>query len=91
MSYAAQARRILMSGLVDDAGLVPAASSWRWARRWTATAATCDEADPVLSHRFVCPAARLPELRDHLDPDDRIELSLILDRPLLAGRERSDG
>lgn len=80
MSYAAQARRILMSGLVDDAGLFPpeqlamgpALDRYRH---------NLDEADPVLSHRLVCPASRLVELRDHLRSGDAIELSLILDCP----------
>lgn len=90
MSYAAQGRRgtvdsrgdtprILMSGLVDDAGLFPpeqlamgpALERYRRNRA---------EADPVLSHRFVCPASRLAELDDHLGSGDRIALSLILDR-----------
>ena len=83
MSYAAQARRILMSGLVDDAGLFPpeqlamGPALDRYRRN-------LDEADPVLSHRFVCPATRLVELCDHLRSGDSIELSLILDRPLPA-------
>ena len=66
MSYAAQARQILMSGLVDDAGLFPpeqlamGPALDRYRRNLA-------EADPVLSHRFVCPASRWTELGDHLD------------------------
>ena len=81
MSYAAQARQILTSGLVDDAGLFPperlamGPALDRYRRNLA-------EADPVLSHRFVCPASRWTELRDHLADDDQIQVSLILDRPL---------
>ena len=81
MSYAAQARQILISGLVDDAGLFPperlamGPALDRYRRNLA-------EADPVLSHRFVCPASRWAELRDHLADDDQMQSSLILDRPL---------
>ena len=83
MSYAAQARQILMSRLVDDAGLFPpeelamGLALDRYRRNLA-------EADPVLSHRFVCPASRLAELCEHLAAGDQVQLSLILDRPLPA-------
>ena len=70
MSYAAQARQILTSGLVDDAGLFPperlamGPALDRYRRNLA-------EADPVLSHRFVCPASRWTELRNHLAPMTR--------------------
>jgi hypothetical protein len=81
MSYAAPARRILMSGLVDDAGLFPPEhlAMGPALDRYRSNLA---EADPVLSHRFVCPASRLAELGDHLTSGDHVQLSLILDRPL---------
>jgi len=69
---------VLVADLVDDAGLFPPtrlgmADALDRYRRTTATA------DPVLSHRFVCPAARLPELRRQLGPDDQVRLSVILE------------
>ena len=64
---------VLLADLVDDAGLFPPtqlgmAEALDRYRRTSATA------DPVLSHRFVCPAARLPELQRHLGPDDQVRL-----------------
>ncbi len=70
-----------MSGLVDDAGLFPP-EQLAMGQALDRYRRNLADADPVLSHRFVCPASRLTELGDRLTPDDRIELSLILDRPL---------
>ena len=69
---------VLVADLVDDAGLFPPtrlgmADALDRYRRTSATA------DPVLSHRFVCPAARLPELQRHLGSDDHVRLSVILE------------
>jgi len=69
---------VLLADLVDDAGLFPPtqlgmAEALDRYRRTSATA------DTVLSHRFVCPAARLPELQRHLGPDDQVRLSVILE------------
>ena len=69
---------VLVADLVDDAGLFPPTQLGmaEVLDRYRRTSAT---ADPVLSHRFVCPAARLPELQRHLGPDDRVRLSVILE------------
>jgi hypothetical protein len=69
---------VLLADLVDDAGLFPPtqlgmAEALDRYRRTSATAET------VLSHRFVCPAARLPELQRHLGPDEQVGLSVILE------------
>lgn len=74
----------LFAGLVDDAGLFPpeelplAAALAR--HRGDESAGSF-----VLSHRFVCPAARLEELQGELAGSDRIKLSLItcLDGPAI--------
>jgi len=69
---------VLLADLVDDAGLFPPTQLGmvEVLDRYRRTSAT---ADPVLSHRFVCPAARLPELRRHLSADDHVRLSVILE------------
>ena len=85
MSYAAQARRILLSGLVDDAGLFPP-EQLAMGQALDRYRRNLGMADPVLSHRFVCLSSRLAELTDQLTPDDAIQLSIILDRPLPASR-----
>lgn len=66
----------LLAALVDDAGLFPpTALPMREAlarhRRDLAGG------DPMLTHRFLCPAARVEELRDGLEPGDRIRLGVI--------------
>ena len=67
----------LFAALVDDAGLFPpeelpmAAALAR--HREDATAGS-----PVLTGRFLCTAARLPELLDHLAQDDHLVLGLIV-------------
>jgi hypothetical protein len=66
----------LFTGLVDDAGLFPPESlpmRVATARHRGDTAA----GHPVLTHRFLCPAARLPGLLDALGPGDRVRLGLI--------------
>lgn len=69
--------------LVDDAGLfppaeLPMAAALARHRREAGT-------NPLLSGRFVCPAARLDELVSLLDAKDRLQLALIvqLDRQAL--------
>ncbi|MGJ6963495.1 hypothetical protein ACSDR0_16450 [Streptosporangium sp. G11] len=69
---------VLFRALVDDAGLfpptgLPMAESLERHRNDLAGN------DPVLTHRFLCPAGRLAELRDHLTFP--IRLGLILDTP----------
>jgi hypothetical protein len=76
VSRPAQAARALFSALVDDAGLFPPeeldmASAVARHR--------CDRSagSPVLSHRFVVPAGRLPELQSLLTSSDRFAASVI--------------
>ncbi len=68
---------LLFSRLVDDAGLFPPEELAMGAalRRHLEDAET---GNPVLSGRFVCPAARLGELRRELGDEDGLELSLIV-------------
>ncbi|MBC2904828.1 hypothetical protein [Streptomyces cupreus] len=83
---AAPAAVPLVYQLVDDAGLFPpealsmAAATARHRR---------DRAvrHPALTHRFLCPADRLPELVDTLGPEDHFRLGLItrLDAATLRG------
>jgi hypothetical protein len=62
--------------LVDDAGLFPPEElSMRGAL--TRYGLNLAAHQPVLSHRLVCPAGRLNELRKELQPDDGIKLLLI--------------
>ncbi|MBO0883744.1 MAG: hypothetical protein J2P17_26095, partial [Mycobacterium sp.] len=66
----------LFTGLVDDAGLFPPEElpmADALARHQH------DQADSsaVLTGRFLCPAARLPELLDHLASIEHLELGLI--------------
>jgi hypothetical protein len=68
----------LFHDLVDDAGLFPPTSlpmAEALERHRTDLAGN----NPVLTHRFLCPASRLPELRAHLTFP--IRLGLILDTP----------
>ena len=69
---------VLIADLVDDAGLFPPARLGMADAldRYRRNAAT---ADPVLSHRFVCPADRLPELQNLLSAGDRVRLSVIVE------------
>lgn len=68
----------LLEGLVDDAGLFPP-------ERLPMSAALerhrADEAGghPVLTHRFLCPASAIGDLRDQLRPAERLRLGLIAD------------
>jgi len=66
----------LVATLVDDAGLFPPEALPMPAAlaRHRADAAG---GHPVLTHRFLCLAARLPELLGHLGGEDRITLGLI--------------
>jgi hypothetical protein len=71
---------VLLKALVDDAGLFPPASlpmDRALARHQADTRA----GSPVLTHRFLCPASRLGELRAALD-DEPVRLGLILDTGL---------
>ena len=71
----------LLAGLVDDAGLFPPAQlpmADALARHRADEAA----AHPMLSHRFLCPASRLAELRAALVAGARLRVGVILDAGL---------
>ncbi|WP_436760912.1 hypothetical protein [Streptosporangium sp. V21-05] len=69
---------VLFRGLVDDAGLFPP-TGLPMAEALERHGNDLAGNDPVLTHRFLCPAGRLAELRDHLTFP--IRLGLILDTP----------
>jgi hypothetical protein len=68
----------LFAGLVDDAGLFPPE---RLAMPAAAARHRRDAAvgHPVLTHRFLCPASRLGELRAQLAPGEPWRLGLVVD------------
>ncbi|GAA0487912.1 hypothetical protein [Streptomyces olivaceiscleroticus] len=66
----------LYGRLVDDAGLFPP-EQLDMAAAVARHRADAADGDPVLSHRFLCPAGRLPELSAALAEDDRFRLGLI--------------
>ncbi|GAA4204830.1 hypothetical protein GCM10022252_64390 [Streptosporangium oxazolinicum] len=68
----------LFRALVDDAGLFPP-TGLPMAEALERHRNDLAGNDPVLTHRFLCPAGRLAELRDHLTFP--IRLGLILDTP----------
>ncbi|MQA63543.1 MAG: hypothetical protein GEU86_19120 [Actinophytocola sp.] len=73
----------LLAGLVDDAGLFPpAALSMTDAVRRHREDLAAGEA--VLTHRFLCAASRIAELREELDDGDRFRVGLIADADGLA-------
>lgn len=65
----------LVERLVDDAGLFPPSSL----PMEQALARFRTSRSPVLSGRFLCPAARLAELQDLLAPEEAIELHVLSD------------
>lgn len=69
---------VLFRELVDDAGLFPP-TGLPMAEALERHRNDLAGNDPVLTHRFLCPAGRLAELRDHLTFP--IRLGLILDTP----------
>ncbi|MBG0826421.1 hypothetical protein HS041_01315 [Planomonospora sp. ID67723] len=81
----------LFHGLVDDAGLFPPTAlpmSAALARHRSDLA----EGHPVLTHRFLCPASRLPALRaESAGSGLPIRLGLIVDTPDLPPAEDLDG
>ncbi|SEK72907.1 hypothetical protein [Rhodococcus maanshanensis] len=73
----------LLAHLVDDAGLfepteLDMAAAVARHRRDLASG------QPMLTHRFVCPASRVPELLGHLDADDRFAVLVTADLSALA-------
>ncbi|MER5645962.1 hypothetical protein [Streptosporangium sp. NPDC002524] len=69
---------VLFRELVDDAGLFPP-TGLPMAEALERHRNDLAGNDPVLTHRFLCPAGRLAELRDHLTFPIRV--GLILDTP----------
>ncbi|WP_019201796.1 hypothetical protein [Tsukamurella sp. 1534] len=67
----------LLADLVDDAGLFPP-TALPMAAALERHRADLAAGDPMLTHRFLCPAARLGELRGLLTADDRIRVGVIL-------------
>lgn len=80
---------VLTSDLVDDAGLFPP-EQLPLAAALARHRADQQAGHPVLTARFICPADRLAELRDHLGAADWIHLSVIVSstRPALADLKR---
>lgn len=68
----------LFSALVDDAGLFPP-EELPMAAAVARHRADAAGAHPVLTHRFLCPAGRLPQLFNTLGAADRFALGLITD------------
>ncbi|MBO2449705.1 hypothetical protein J4573_21565 [Actinomadura barringtoniae] len=71
----------LLSGLVDDAGLFPP-TSLNMADAVHRHVNDQAARHPMLSHRFLCPASRLAELRSRLNGARRVRLGLIADTGL---------
>lgn len=69
----------LLDGLVDDAGLFPP-TALGMPDAVVRHRADQRAGESMLSHRFLCPAGRLGELRAELVDSDRIRVGLILDR-----------
>ncbi|MBP1162512.1 hypothetical protein ABIC28_000044 [Rhodococcus sp. PvR044] len=73
----------LLAHLVDDAGLFEPAGL-DMAAAVTRHRRDLASGQPMLTHRFVCPASRIPELLGHLDADDRFAVLITADVPVLA-------
>ncbi|GAA2775740.1 hypothetical protein [Saccharopolyspora taberi] len=69
----------LLAGLVDDAGLFPP-TALDMAAAVTRHRADRAAGEPMLTHRFLCPASRIGELREELTDIDRIDIGLIADQ-----------
>ncbi|CAM03214.1 hypothetical protein A8924_4330 [Saccharopolyspora erythraea NRRL 2338] len=69
----------LLRGLVDDAGLFPP-TALEMDAAVARHRADLASAEPMLTHRFLCPASRIGELREHLTGADHVEVGLIADR-----------
>jgi hypothetical protein len=70
----------LFTALVDDAGLFPP-EQLAMPEAVARHRADVRRRHPVLTQRFLCPASRLGELREGLEPDESWDLGLILDGP----------
>lgn len=68
----------LVAELVDDAGLFPP-TALSMADAVIRHRDDAEVGDTMLTHRFLCPASRLGELRSRLTDEDRFELGLIAD------------
>jgi hypothetical protein len=85
--YVTDARRALLTGLIDDAGLFPPASlSMADALAGHFDARAGDDA--WLLARFLCPASRIDELAEALPADETLRLGIVLDTPALPDVER---
>ncbi|GAA3442469.1 hypothetical protein [Planomonospora venezuelensis] len=81
----------LFHDLVDDAGLFPP-TALPMAEALARHRSDLERAHPVLTHRFLCPASRLPALRAGLaEHGSPIRLGLIADTPDLPSAEDLDG
>ncbi|WP_114452116.1 hypothetical protein [Halopolyspora algeriensis] len=69
----------LLHGLVDDAGLFPP-TALDMPAAVERHRADQQAGEPMLTHRFLCPASRLDELRGQLTGSDRFRLGLIADQ-----------
>ncbi|MCQ4081698.1 hypothetical protein NGB36_14045 [Streptomyces sp. RB6PN25] len=72
------AERALLERLVDDAGLFPP-TQLTMAAALARHRADQAESSGMLTHRFLCPASRIAELRELLQAGDRIRVGLIAD------------
>jgi hypothetical protein len=68
----------LVTALVDDAGLFPP-ERLPMGAAVTRHRKDGEEGHPLLTQRFLCPASRLGELREHLGTGESWDLGLILD------------
>ncbi|WP_327099056.1 hypothetical protein OIE68_09820 [Nocardia vinacea] len=68
----------LLDGLVDDAGLFPP-TALSMPEAIVRHRADRRAANPILTHRFLCPASRIGELRAQLERGERIRVGLIAD------------
>ncbi|MBS4103587.1 hypothetical protein [Tsukamurella paurometabola] len=66
----------LLAALVDDAGLFPP-TALPMGEALARHRRDLAEGGPMLTHRFLCPAGRVDELRSHLVPGDRIAVGLV--------------
>ncbi|HEV7209425.1 MAG TPA: hypothetical protein VGN54_11885 [Mycobacteriales bacterium] len=80
----------LLAALVDDAGLFPP-EQLDMATAVARHRVDAQQAYPMLTHRFVCPASRVAELSSHLGPAERIAISLIADEGWAASPPTGPG
>lgn len=82
--------KILLRGLVDDAGLFPpTALPMRWALERHREDQRASH--PMHTGRFLCPASRWTEFREALEETDRIDVGLIVDTEEALAEAAADG